>query len=87
MSLRRYLNDNGINDIFQSAYRPNHSTETALVKLSNDIELSLGTGKKVVLCLLDLSADHITSTQMIHRWMLNATKMIHHLHMQLYMPV
>ena len=41
--------------MFQSAYRPNHSTETALVKIFNDIALSLGTWKKVVLCLLDLS--------------------------------
>ena len=42
--------------MFQSACRPNHSTETALVKIFNDISLSLGSGKKVVLCLLDLSA-------------------------------
>ena len=31
MTLRRYLNDYGINDMFQSAYHLNHSTETALV--------------------------------------------------------
>ena len=55
MTLRRYLDGHGINDMFQSAYRPNHSTETALVKIFNDILLSLGTWKKVVLCLLDLS--------------------------------
>ena len=54
MTMRRYLDDHGINDMFQSAYRPNHSTETALVKIFNDISLALGTGKKVVLCLLDL---------------------------------
>ena len=41
--------------MFQIAYRPNHSTETAIVKIFNDISLSLGTGKNVVLCLLDLS--------------------------------
>ena len=52
----RYLDDHGINDTFQGAYRPNHSTETALVKIFIDILLSLGTGKKVVLCLWDLSA-------------------------------
>ena len=56
MTMRRYLDDHGINDMFQSAYRPNHSTETALVKIFNYISLALGTGKKVVLCLLDLSA-------------------------------
>ena len=56
MTMRRYLHDHGINDMFQSAYRPNHSTETALGKIFNDISLTLGTGNKVVLCLLDLSA-------------------------------
>ena len=56
MTMRRYLDDHGINYMFQRAYRPNHSTETALVKIFNDISLALGTGKKVVLCLLDLSA-------------------------------
>ena len=56
MTMRRYLDDHGINDMFQSAYRPTHSTETAFVKIFNDISLSLGTGKNVVLCLLDPSA-------------------------------
>ena len=37
--------------MFQSAYRPNHSTETALVNIFKDILLTLGTGKNVVLCL------------------------------------
>ena len=52
MTMRRYLDDHEINDMFQSAYRPNHSTETAFVKIFNDISLSLGTGKKMVLRLL-----------------------------------
>ena len=56
MTIKIYLDDHGINDMFESAYRPNHSTENRLVKIFNDISLSLGTGKKVVLCLLDLSA-------------------------------
>ena len=42
--------------MFQSAYRPNHSIETALVKICNDISLALGTREKGVLCLLDLRA-------------------------------
>ena len=56
MTMRRYVDDHGINDMFQSAYRPNHSTETDLLRIFNYISLSLGTGKKAVLCLLDLSA-------------------------------
>ena len=69
MVMRRYLDDHGINDIFQSAYRPHHSTETALVKIFNDISLSLGTGKKVVLCLLDLGAafDNLKHSELIER--------------------
>ena len=51
--------------MFQSAYRPNHSTETALVKIFNDISLSLGTGKKMVLCLLDLGAAFVTLRQSV----------------------
>ena len=34
----------------------NHSTETALVKIHNDIALSVDSGKAVALSLLDLSA-------------------------------
>ena len=39
--LRGLLEDNGMNDPFQSAYRPYHSTETATVKIFSDICLSL----------------------------------------------
>ena len=41
---------------FQSAYRKNHSTETALVRVTNDIKLSLDNKKGTLLVLLDLSA-------------------------------
>lgn len=54
--LRNHMENNNIADLYQSAYRANHSTETAIVKVFNDISLSLGKHKKVVLCLLDLSA-------------------------------
>ena len=40
----------------QSAYRPHHSTETALLSLCNDILMSLDSGKASALLLLDLSA-------------------------------
>ena len=54
--LRIFLENNNINDLFQSAYRPNHSTETAVVKIFSDICLSLSQRRDVVLCLLDLSS-------------------------------
>ena len=41
---------------FQSAYSTCHSTETALLQFQNDILTHLDAGKRVTLCLLDLSA-------------------------------
>ena len=57
--LRRLLNHLDVtnqHEPHQSAYRPLHSTETALVRVCNDILLSLDQRKAVSLVLLDLSA-------------------------------
>ena len=55
--LRIFLENNYINDLFQSAYSPNHSTETVVVKIFSDTCLSLSQRRDVVLwCLLDLSS-------------------------------
>jgi hypothetical protein len=44
----------------QSAYRAAHSTETALLKVLNDILSSFDNGNSVILALLDQSADFDT---------------------------
>ena len=45
-----------LNEPLQSAYTPNHSTETAIVKVTNDILRALDRRQCVCLVLLDLSA-------------------------------
>ena len=54
--LRRYIDTNGFNDPFQSAYRPRHSTETALVRIHEDMTQAIDSRRGVLLVLLDLSA-------------------------------
>ena len=54
--LSKHLADYGLYEPLQSAYRPHHSTETALVKVLNDIRLGIDDGNVALLTLLDLSA-------------------------------
>ena len=55
--LNRYLEENNLNEPLQSAYKQYHSCETALVRVQNDILLSIDNQQcVVVLLLLDLSA-------------------------------
>ncbi len=55
-----HLEANNLMDILQSAYRKDHSTETALLKVQNDILMHLDTADTVKLVLLNLSADFDT---------------------------
>ena len=54
--LRLHLQNNNIEDPFQSAYRPSHSVKTAIVCIQDDVLRSLDARKHVALVLLDLSA-------------------------------
>ena len=55
MNVHLNCNHLSVNDV-QSAYKQIHSSETALLKVHNDIALNIDTGKVTVLTLLDLSA-------------------------------
>ena len=54
--LINHISSNGFDEILQSAYKQFHSTETALVKVFNDIVLDVDRNRTVILLLLDLSA-------------------------------
>ena len=51
-----YLDANGLNVSYQSAYRKLDSTETALIRLHYDIAIVSDQKRSVILQLLDLSA-------------------------------
>lgn len=54
--LLEHLNENNLLDPHQSAYRAGHCTETALLKVANDLLSALDKKHVSVLSLLDLSA-------------------------------
>ena len=51
-----HLDNNNPQEPLQSAYRSNHSTEAALVKIVNDLHCEVDDKKCVLLVLLDVSA-------------------------------
>lgn len=54
--LHSYLNDHNLYEQFQSGFCPNHSTETALLRITNDLLMAADSGLLTILILLDLSA-------------------------------
>ena len=54
--IEQHLLENNLHDSLQSAYRKQHLTEPALIKIQHDIVQALDSGRVVVLVLLDLSA-------------------------------
>ena len=71
--IRSHLESNDLLNRYQSAYGPMHSTETALLKVQNDLLRNLDDGKTTVLVLLDLSAafdtlDHSGVISLLENW-------------------
>ena len=54
--LNKHMESNCLFDSFQSAYRPKHSVESALIRVKNDIMFDLNSDRVVLMVLLDLSA-------------------------------
>ena len=66
-----HLSKHGLYERFQSAYREHHSTETALLRVQNDLLMAVDEHGGALLVLLDLSAafdtiDHSTPVSYTH---------------------
>ena len=60
---------NNLQQVMQSAYNQGHSTETALLKVQNDVLTAMDSQKVTLLVLLDLSAafDTINHSILLNR--------------------
>ena len=54
--LSNHLKTNGLHEELQSAYKPLHNTETALMRVQHDIANAMDTNQAALLVLLDMSA-------------------------------
>ena len=73
IQLMDFLNGHNILEIFQSGFKAQHSTESALLRVFNDIFLATDSGHSMVLVLLDLTAafdtvDHDILITRLEQW-------------------
>ena len=69
IQLKKHIEINCLGETLQSAYKKFHSTETALLKVHNDILTAVDNNRIVILLLLDLSAafDTVDHAILLHR--------------------
>ena len=67
--IHQHMTSNNLYPLLQSAYRRNHSTETALLKVRSDILMKMNSQNVVLLVMLDLSAafDTVNHTVLLNR--------------------
>ena len=67
--LQSFLHTHSLHEKFQSGFKPGHSTETALLRVFNDLILTADSGSPAALVLLDLSAafDTVHHSILLHR--------------------
>ena len=67
--LNDHMNNNSLVEKNQSAYRKHHSTETALLKITNDILCAIDQSQCVLLIMLDQSAafDTVNQDELLHQ--------------------
>ena len=77
LQIQSYTKENNLNATMQSAYRRNHSVETALLGVSNDLLLTIDKGLEAILLLLDYSCSirhdmsrHLTPSASYQIWFL-----------------
>ena len=71
--LMSHISSNCLSNVSQSAYKEFHSTETAILKVHNDVTLCIDKGQVTALTLLDLSAavdtiDHSILIERLSLW-------------------
>ena len=71
--IHSHMEETNTTNSFQSAYRKSHSTETALLRIHNDVLMAMDKGKVTVLTSLDLSAafdtiDHHILVNRLEKW-------------------
>ena len=64
--IKLHLTQNNLESNYQSAYRKNHSCETAIFKIVNDIQEEIFNNRLALLVMLDLSAAFDTIYIMIY---------------------